>query len=173
MGLHLHKKSLMTERWYKPFFQVSIPWMSGLLIGAVVAFCLSDNQQEMIRLLAGKGISPFGAIFSSIISFLIIVLAAKLTGYRGISVYLFVKATLFSLFFCYCSRCFGTSGWLVASLLFLTELVCSYCLLLFAFHLLTGKQSVSRFVLAAYSVFFVLLGLFHYFVLSPFTASLF
>lgn len=173
MELRSCKKSLMTGEWHRPFFQVSIPWIVGLFIGAYIAFRLSDEQQQMIRLIASKNASLLGVLCSSFVSFLIIILAARFMGHRWIQACLFIKSTLFSLCFCYCSRCFGTSGWLVSTLLFFADLICSYCLLLFSFQLFKSKQRVSKLVLIPYSVISILFGMFNFFVLSPFTASLF
>lgn len=173
MELRLCKKGLMTGKWLKPFIQVSIPWIAGLFLGAFTAFCLSDNQQDMIRLLVSRNVSFQGALFSSLASFLTIILVARFMGRVCVQICLLIKASLFSLFFCYFGRCFGTAGWLVATLVFFTEIICSCCLLLFSFYLLKTKQRASKTVLIPYFVFFLLLGMFNYFVLSPFTASLF
>lgn len=171
--LRLYKSRLLIEEWSKPFFQVSVPWLVGLFIGAFVAFHLSDNQLQIVRVIASRKAPLFGVLFSSFIPFLIVAFIARFMGHRCLQTYLFIKSALLTLCFCYCNRCFGTSGWLVTTLLFFTDLISSYYLVLFSFQLFTSKTERSALLFVLYSVISILLGLFNYFILSPFTASLF
>lgn len=173
MQVRLHKKIRLAEEWNIAFFRVCVPWLTGLLLGAVAASYLSDSRLIIVRSLPLAKVSVIGVFLSSFLPFVIVVCVARFFGRRFLPYYLFLKAAALGLTFCYCAKCFGTAGWLLVPQLLFADLICSYCLLLFSFKLFTSKSDISKFVFFHYSGISVMFGMFHYFVLSPFTASLF
>lgn len=167
------KKRALIEDWNIAFLRVSIPWIVGLLLGGIIAYHMSDFHLQLVRLFVNSKMSFLGLLVSSLLPFLIAAFIARYVGRGWLQTYLFMKSAFFSLSFCYCSRCFGSSGWLVATLLFCTDLISSYCLLLFSYKLLKSQQGTRQLFFVPHSVISTLFGLFNYFVISPFTASLF
>ena len=173
MNVHLYKKGTAKSEWCKPFVYVCFPWLMGLLAGALIALRLSDSGLIVVRLMAATKASVFGVLCTSLIPFLFVAMISRFAGRIGLQAYLFLNSTVLGLTICYCARCFGTAAWLLVPLLFITEIFCSYCLLLLSFRLFTSRLEISKSVFFQYSGLSVMLGMINYFVLSPFTASLF
>lgn len=172
MQVRIYKKVQATGEWRVAFLYVCLPWVIGLLIGTVVVFNLSGNNLAIARSLPLARVSLLGVLLSFFMPFMISYFIMRFMRRGFLSIYLSLKAAALSFSFCYCAKCFGTAGWLLAPLLFVSDLICSYYLLLFAFNHLS-KTTASKNVFIKYAFLSVLFGMFNYFVLSPFTASLF
>ena len=169
MGIFLTNRGRRKTFKVHTFILASV-WILGLITGGVVAARVSLasalNSFTLLRT------SVLDLIFFLVLPFGLSFVILKFVGSFGILPLAFIKAYSLISTLCYVSFVFGDAGWLIGGIFFFSDVITTTLLLKLWFDISIGKCYKLRQCFFLFIIIPVLIGLFDYFVVSPFLAML-
>ena len=145
-------------------------WALGLICGVVIA-ANDPSVVFLMRLTAHVQVSIVGLIYVSLLPLIL----CFYSSYRIQAIVFYILSTFKGLLFGYCiygiALSYTSACWLMCLLLLFTGSLVNLCMICFAYHILDGR---SRSLLSQLCslIFVAVIGLFDYFLVSPFVVTL-
>lgn len=142
-------------------------WLSGIVLGILLAFILRDNSVMIIAAAVQHRVSIFGLCFVLVLPCIVSIVAYKssafwpsciLTLARGICFGHAIPATLWA---------FGTAAWLLHFLLSFSNLMIQVPFFVIEFDYLSTNRYMQYKKVLLLLFFATIIGLFDYFIVSP------
>ena len=150
---------------------LTIIWLFGLLLGAIIAVASGDTFFLLMRTAASSRVSIVGLIACSYLPFLFSAYAVYIGKFQLLYLCCFFKALLFALCACASLFAYDSAGWLVRILLQFSDILLLPVLCWFAIRQISGLNTLKR-DFSLCTACFVVAGSLDYCVVSPFLVLL-
>ena len=150
-----------------------LSWIAGLLLGAAAAVGTGSFSSLMMRGVEISAVSIPGLLLITSLPFLLTAIAVLFSQPWLLVSVIFLKGALFGYCACGITLIYGSAAWLARLLLMFSDLALLPLLMLLWLRCFGPDRRGRTGLLASAGFAAVLVGLLDFYVVSPFTASLF